>query len=325
MKTRRTLAGLLIAAVVLVITGCGAKEELTVVLDWTVNTNHTGLYVALEKGYFEDEGLDVRVEFPPETGAVGIVASGSADFGFSYQEEVTLSRASGIPVQAVAAVLQHNTSGFASRAAAGIESPADFEGKRYGGWGAPMEEAMLTAVMSHHGADVDTVEFVSIGSMDFFMATEKEIDFVWIFEGWDGVAAEIRGIDINYIPLRDEEYIPDYYTPVIISGETFLAGNPETARAFLKALGRGYEFSVARPAEAAEILLKHAPELDKELIHASQAFLADEYIADAPAWGLMKPEIWENYARWMYDMGLLEPMIDSENAFTNEFLEAGGS
>lgn len=319
MKIYRISAALA-ALVLLIPAGCANKDELIVVLDWSVNTNHTGLYVADNLGYFEDEGLEVSIEFPPETGAVGIVASGSADFGFSYQEEVCLSRAAGIPVKAVAAVLQHNTSGYASRAEAGIQTPADFEGRRYGGWGSPMEKAMLTAVMAHHGANVEKVEFVSIGSMDFFMATEKEIDFLWIFEGWDGVAADLRNIDITYLPLREEKYIPDYYTPVIISGEEFLKDNPDTVRAFLKALRRGYEYAAAHPAEAADILLTAAPELHEELVHASGEYLAGEYIADAPAWGGMDPAVWEEYAEWMHGMGLLDPMIDPGEAFTNEYL-----
>lgn len=320
MRIKKSFTGIA-AAGFLILAGCAAREEVTVVLDWSVNTNHTGLYAAADLGYFEDEGLEVDIEFPPETGAVGLVAGGTADFAYSYQEEVCLSRAAGIPVRAVAAVLQHNTSGFASRASAGIHSPVDFEGKRYGGWGSPMEDAMLKAVMSHHGADPGKVQFVSIGTMDFFMATEKEIDFVWIFEGWTAVAAGVKGIDITYLPLSDEEYIPDYYTPVIISGEKYLEKNPDTTRRFLKALRRGYEYAVSNPAEAAGILLKYAPELDAGIVRASQEFLADAYIADAPAWGVMEPSVWRNYAGWMNEKGLLDPMIDPEAAYSNEYLE----
>ena len=320
MRIKRFVTG--IAALgFLMLAGCGTREEVTVVLDWSLNTNHTGLYVAEELGYFEDEGIEVTIEFPPETGAVGIVAGGTAEFAFSYQEEVCLSRAAGIPVRALAAVLQHNTSGFASRASAGIHSPVDFEGKRYGGWGSPMEDAMLKAVMSHYGADADKVEFVSIGTMDFFMATEKEIDFVWIFEGWTAVAAAVKGIDITYLPLSEEKYIPDYYTPVIISGEEYLEKNPDTTRSFLKALRRGYEYAASHPDEAADILLKYAPELDADIVRESQEFLADTYTADAPAWGVMKPSVWREYAEWMNENGLLEPMIDPEAAYSNEYLE----
>ncbi|EPZ62385.1 NMT1/THI5 like family protein [[Clostridium] sordellii ATCC 9714] len=86
------------------------------VLDWTPNTNHTGLYVALEKGYFKDEGLNVEIVQPSEGGASTLVATGKADFGISYQEEVTFAKTSKdpLPIKAVATILQHNTSGFAS-------------------------------------------------------------------------------------------------------------------------------------------------------------------------------------------------------------------
>ena len=97
-----------------------------------------------------------------------------------------------LPVVAIAAVIQHNTSGFASPVDKNIKSPADFEGKKYGGWGSPMEEAMLKGLMEKYGADFDKVEIVNIGASDFFTSVSKDVDFAWIFYGWDGIAAEIK-------------------------------------------------------------------------------------------------------------------------------------
>ena len=108
-------------------------EEVTVVLDWTPNTNHTGLYVAADKGYFEEEGLDVEIILPGEAGADQLVASGQAEFAVSYQESITEARIQDIPIVSIAAVIQHNTSGFASLEDKNITTPKDFEGKSYGG------------------------------------------------------------------------------------------------------------------------------------------------------------------------------------------------
>src|SRR3990167_10655612 len=114
-------------------------EKVTVLLDWFPNTNHTGLYVAAEKKYFKDAGLEVEIIQPSEGENIQLVASLKADFAVSSQEAVTLARAKDIPVVSIAAIIQHNTSAFASLKKSKIEKVADFEGKRYGGWGSPIE------------------------------------------------------------------------------------------------------------------------------------------------------------------------------------------
>ena len=114
--------------------GALSNESVQVVLDWFPNTNHTGLYVALEQGYYAEEGLDVEIIQPGEGNtAEQLVASGQVQFGVSYQESVTQARAQDIPIVSLAAVIQHNTSGFASLKEDGIVTVRDFEGKRYGG------------------------------------------------------------------------------------------------------------------------------------------------------------------------------------------------
>lgn len=124
-----------------------ALKKVTVVLDWTPNTNHTGLYVAKEKGYFKEQGLDVKIIMPGEAGADQLVASGKSQFGVGYQEGVTQARIQGVPLVSIAAVIQHNTSGFASPAEKNIKSPKDFTGKTYGGWGSPVEKSIIESLM----------------------------------------------------------------------------------------------------------------------------------------------------------------------------------
>ncbi|BCV23489.1 ABC transporter substrate-binding protein [Gelria sp. Kuro-4] len=296
--------------------------KATVLLDWTPNTNHTGLYVARDKDYYKEQGLDVSIVGPLEGGVAQLVAAGKADFGVSYQEEVTNARVAGIPVKAIAAVIQHNTSGFASPVEKGIKTPKDFEGRKYGGWGSPMEEAMLKALMDKHGADFRKVEMVNIGSADFFTTVKKDVDFEWIYWGWTGIEAEQRGIKLNFIKLIDEDPALDYYTPVLIASEKTLSERPELVKKFLKATSQGYEYAIAHPEEAANILTSAVPELNKDLVLASQKYLAQEYRADAPRWGEMKESVWKNYADWMYDRRVIEKNIDPKAAFTNEFLPA---
>lgn len=295
-------------------------EKLTLVLDWSVNTNHTGLYAALENEYFKNNGLDVSIEFPPETGAASLVLAEKAQFFISYQEEITFARAKNKPLKAIAAIIQHNTSAFASRKNINITRPRDFEGKRYGGWGSPMEDAILKALMEKDKGDFKKIKILAIGSMDFFAATKKNIDFAWIFEGWDGVAANLKNIELNIIRLRDIEPSLDYYTPVLASTDKYLKSNPATTRKFMAAVSQGYNFAINNPEKAALILLKHAPELDKNLVIQSQIYLAKEYQKDATKWGLMKLKIWKNFLQWMKKYNLLEDVFDPAAAYTNEFL-----
>lgn len=296
-------------------------KEVSVVLDWTPNTNHTGLYVAKEKGYFEEEGLQVEILLPGEAGADQLVASGRANFGVSYQESITEARVQGIPIVSIAAVIQHNTSGFASPAEKNITSPKDFEGKAYGGWGAPVEKSVIASLMKNDGdADVEKVSFINMGDADFFTAVRRDIDFAWIYYGWTGVEAELRGEEINMVYLTDYSDALDYYTPVLATNEKMIDEQSDVVKAFVKAASRGYEFAIENPEEAAEILIAAVPDLDADLVTASQKWLADKYKDDAPRWGEQKLEVWENYAQWMIENDLLEGELDAEAAFTNEFL-----
>ncbi|WP_241675054.1 ABC transporter substrate-binding protein [Paenibacillus luteus] len=295
-------------------------EKVQVVLDWTPNTNHTGLYVARDKGFFKEQGLDVEIIQPGQSGADQMVASGKVQFGVSYQESVTMARIEGVPLVSIAAVIQHNTSGFASPLAKGIDSPEKFEGKTYGGWGAPVEEAVIQSLMQEKGADVSKVNLISIGDSDFFTAVKRDIDFAWIYYAWTGVEAELRGEKINMVYLTDYSDKLDYYTPVLTTNESLIKDKPDLVKAFTAAAAKGYEYAIENPEDAAEILIGAEPDLNADLVRASQKWLSPKYQDDAARWGEQKLSVWENYASWMYEHKLLEKELESEKAFTNEFL-----
>ncbi len=169
-----------------------------------------------------------------------LTAAEKTDFGVSYQEEVTNARVAGMPVKAIATVIQHNTSGFASPRPKRHRDSERLEGMRYGGWGSPMEEAVIKGIMQKHGADFSKVRMVNIGSTDFFAAVKRDVDFAWIYwGGWAGIEAELRGMKLNFVELAVEDSALDYYTPVLIANEDTLAERPELARKFLKATSRG--------------------------------------------------------------------------------------
>ncbi len=319
---------IIIIAFVIAFTACSSgkkpdtPEKVTFVLDWAPNTNHTGIYVAKEKGFYRDQGLEVEIIQPQEGSSDTIVASGKAQFGISYQEGVTYARAAGVPLVSIAAVIQHNTSGFASLKEKNILSPKDFEGKTYGGWGSETEIATIKYLMDQEGADFSKVNIMTTGDADFFQASASgQIDFAWIFEGWAGIEAKLKGIELNYIDLGRIAPVFDYYTPVIITNEDILKNNKELAESFMKATIKGYEFAIENPDEAAEIMISAVPELNRELVVESQRFLAEHYKGDAEKWGLQKQEVWQRYTDWMYENGFIEENIDVTKAYTNEFIK----
>lgn len=314
---------LLALVVTLVLAPVAASaEEVILQLEWTPNTNHTGIYVALDKGWYQEAGLDVRVIAPGiDTNVLAVVASGRAHFGISAQEYVTSARVEGVPIVSVAAILQHNTSGFAS-IDRGIKTAADFEGKRYGGWGYPIERAILQGMMQKDGASVDRVRFVTIPEgIDLLTLLRRDIDFTWIYYGWQGIEAELRGVELDIVMMSDYfDAVPDYYTPVLVTSEGLIEQDPDLVRAFVGATAKGYEYAARHPEEAAEILLKYAPENDPELVRRSQEWLSPKYIEDVPRFGEQKLEVWQAFGDWMYENGLISQPFDAAAAFTNEFL-----
>jgi ABC-type nitrate/sulfonate/bicarbonate transport system substrate-binding protein len=312
-KTR--ILALLIITAFLVLPGCANHtpeeaplQKVTVLLDWFPNTNHTGLYVAKEQGFYQAEGLEVEIIQPSEGGQVQLLAAGQADFAVSAQEEITIARAQGLPLVAIAAIIQHNTSGFA--------------GRTYGGWGSPAEEAVLKSLMAEYQADFSELNILNIGSSDFFTSVQKDVDFAWIFWGWTGIEAGLKNMPLSFISLREVDPRLDYYTPLLASNEKLLNSNPELVKRFMQATARGYQFAMQNPDQAAEILLWVVPELDRQLVIESQRYLALQYQGDAPRWGEMKAAVWQGYTDFMLENGLLTAEVDIDRAFSNAYLPA---
>ncbi|ULG72949.1 ABC transporter substrate-binding protein [Macrococcus brunensis] len=298
-------------------------KKVTLMLDWTPNTNHTGIYVAKDKGYFKERGLDVTIKTPGDVTADQLVAANKVQFGISAQEQVTQERTEGVPVKSIGAIIQHNTSGFMSLASKNIKSPKYYAGKTYGGWGAPIEKPIIDAVMKKDGADVKDVKVVNMGNTDFFTASKKNIDFAWVYYAWTGIEAETRGEKVNMQYLTDYDKNLDYYTPVIIANEKYIQSDKETVDAFMASVQEGYEFAIKDPKASADILLKEAPELkeSKELVYKSQEYLKDKYQDDAKEWGVQDKKVWENFAQFMKENKIIKKDFNAEEAFTNEFVE----
>ncbi|MCL2577037.1 MAG: ABC transporter substrate-binding protein [Defluviitaleaceae bacterium] len=301
---------LIFAILLMALAACGSKsdlDEVTLVLDWTPNTNHTGFYVAMHRGYFAEEGISLRIIQPPEDGAVTLVAAGHAEFGISFQEETLLAANSPyapLPVVAIAALVEHNTSGVLSLAEHGITRFRDLEGKTFGSWMIPYFDEMIRESVRMDGGNPDLVEFVPHMALDNITGIQREFDAVWVYEGWDRVVAEQMGLDVNYFALRDVNPVFDYYTPVLITSlENVQNERVELTERFLRASARGFEFARDKPTEAARILHQYVPEMSLDLLIASQEFLSENYFSEK--WGYIDARRWVMFTEWMHENGFI--------------------
>lgn len=295
--------------------------EITFVLDWTPNTNHTGLYVAQAKGYFEDAGLKVNIIQPPEDGATNMVASGQAQFGIDFQDYLppVFTSDEKVPVVAVAAILQHNTSGIISLKEDGIDSPKGLEGKNYATWDLPIEKAMMQNIVEADGGDFSKVNLIPEYVENEPAALQQDIDAIWVYYAWAGISCKQAGLDTNMIYFKDITPEFDYYSPVIITNSDWAAENPDIARAFLEAVKNGYEFAIDNPDEAADILCEQVPELDKKLVKESQEWISGQYKAEVEQWGYIDQARWDAFFKWLSDNNLSDE-IPAGYGFTDEYL-----
>lgn len=324
------LAGLLLLS----LAACGGKSnekqgltEVTLCLDWTPNTNFTGLYAALAQGWFEEAGISFSIVQPPEDGATAICAAGQVEFAVTAQDSVAsaFAREDPLAVTAVAALLQHNTSGIISRAGEGMDRPAGLEGHVYSTWNTPTELAMMERVVTADGGDFSQVTLIPNNIVDEAGALrENQTDAIWIFYGWGGISAQQSGLDFDYFYFKDIDPVFDYYTPILIANNDFLENRPEVAKAFLSVAARGYEYAIENPDEAARMLIEGddtgSLAGSEEMVKASQAWITDQYKAEVDRWGYIDPARWNAFYSWLNDNNLVENPIPENTGFSNDYL-----
>lgn len=337
-KLKKITAALLAAVLVFSFAACSKSsdgktentaelKDITVCLDWTPNTNHTGLYVALSKGYYKDAGLNVSIVQPPENGATEACSAGQAQFAIDAQDTLAAAFTSDTPMQvtAVAALIQHNTSGIISLKGQGMDRPKGLEGKTYLTWDSPIELAMMKNVVEKDGGDWDKVTKIPNTVTDEAQDVKQNPDHaIWVFYGWGGINGEVNKIDTDFFYFKDLNPTFDYYTPILIANNDFLKSNPDEAKVFLEATRKGYEYAIENPDEAAQILIDGDDTKSlvgsEELVKASQKWLSDQYIADAQKWGYIDPARWDAFYAWLYEEKLIEKELPAGTGYSNDYL-----
>lgn len=321
----------LMAVVIIIFTaGCSTKQEskdlkkVDFILDWTPNTNHTGIYVAKEKGYFKEAGIDLEIKLPPEDSSSDLVINNKAPFTIYFQDSMANKLSKGAGITAVAAIVEHNTSGIISSKDKAITQPKDLEGKKYGTWNDPIELAMIKNIIEKQSGDFSKLQLVPNNDSNSIVSIEnKAFDAAWIYYGWDGLMAKNMNIDTNFFYLKDFAKELDYYSPIIIANNEYLKNNKEEATKIIKAIKKGYIYAIDHPEEAAEILIKNAPELQdkKDFVIESQKYLSKQYAKDKNKWGEIDPERWNNFYNWINENKITKNPLEKNAGFSNDYLK----
>lgn len=312
--TRRQALLLSLASGLPLIAGSGRAlaqslaQKVTVALDWTVNTNHIGLFVARDKGFYADAGLEVDILPYSDTGAGTLVANRVADFGINGTISLFTQRTAGADLRAVYAVVQSETGRLVFNAARSeIKSPKDLDGLTYGGFGSAWENALISTIIRHDGGKGD-FETVTLGTSAYEALANGSVDFTLEVSTWEGVEAELKGVKQRGFVYADHG-VPDEHTTLISSSEAYLKANPKAAGAFVQATLRGYQFAVDRPSEAAALLIAANKDAltNPALIKASLKALIDgHYLRSASgAIGTMDPAKMEAIGSYLVASGIL--------------------
>ncbi|MEM6461733.1 MAG: ABC transporter substrate-binding protein [Pseudomonadota bacterium] len=318
-------------AMLLLALPAAAQDKITVALDWTPNTNHVGLYVAKAKGWFDDAGLDVEILPYTDTSSGVLVATGTAQFGILSAVGFHSQRAAGADVQVVLAVVQHETGRLVFNGEReDIQRPADLDGMIYAGFGSAWEDALISTIIRNDGGE-GVFDTVTLGTSAYEALANGSVDFTLEVSTWEGVNSVL--LDRPQRAFRYSDYgVPDQHTTFLGGNGTWLAANPDTARAFVQASQRGYAFAADNPGEAADILIAATQGMlpNPDLVHASMnALVEGDYLREpGEPVGLIDEEKFLNITGFLYEAGILRGMDgkplakrpDVSTWFTNEYL-----
>ena len=297
--------------------------KVSIALDWFPWSNHSGFFIAQERGYFADEGLDVTIFTPGDPSTVLLtVAAGRDDFGISYQPELLLAREKDIPVVSIMALVQHPLNSVMSLKESGISGPADLAGKKVGAPGLPSDEALLDTMLRSQGLTLDDVEMINVGFDLIPALISGQVDAIvgayWVHES---ISATNLGFELNIMRM-EEHGVPDFYELVIVASEDMIANNPDLVQRFVRGVIRGYQDAIADPQDAVQLLKRLKPEVDLDIEIPGVDLLAPMWTTDNGVFGWQEESRWVDFSEWLVKSGRLTSSDGATAAFDNSFVAA---
>ena len=317
---KRLLAVILSLSMLLSLAACSKPvsktentlREVSVVLDWYPNALHSFIYVAIENGYYTQEGLDVKIQFPSNANdALSLVAAGHAEFGLYYQQDVILARANqNIPVKSVGAVVQSPLNIVLSLAEKNINSPNDLIDKKIGYAGTELSEAVIRSIMKHSGADYSDVTMIDVGFDLMSSMTTGNVDAtIGCLVNHEVPQMREEGFDVNYFELYDYG-VPSYYEGIFVVNDKTIEQDSELVAAFLRASQKGFDDVLSDPEEGLKILLENQNAenfpLSESVERESTNMLLPVMQTESARFLSQSAEVWQNNIDWLYDEGLIK-------------------
>lgn len=318
-----------IIPLLLSLTACGtartpvptqALEKVSVPVGYIPNIQFAPLYVAMEKGYYRDAGLDVSLDYSFETDAMALVGADKLKFGFVSGEQVLLARAQQLPVVYTMAWYEKYPVGIAAMASSGISEPADLKGKHIGTpvlFGASY--VGLRALLEAGGLNEQDVTIEVIGFNQVEALATGQVDAVVVYVANEPVQLRSKGYDINVMKVADHLQL---VSNGLITNEDTIKNDPELVRRMSSATEKGVQYTAAHPDEAYEISKKYVENLSQADPVAQKAVLAESIaLWQITRPGYSEPSGWENMQKVLLDMGLISAPLDLNSAYTNEFIK----
>ena len=312
--------------------GCGASagdnetsglKELDVVLDWYPNALHAFLYVAIEKGYYEEEGLKVNIRFPSNANdAISLVAAGQADIGLYYQQDVIQARAQqDVPVKSIGAVVQGPLNIVLSLKEKGITSAGDLVGKTIGYAGTELSEALIRSIMQYVGADYSDVTMIDVGFDLMSSMTTGNVDAtIGCLVNHEVPQMEEEGFSVNWFDL-DDYGVPTYYEGIFLASDEAIANDSETLQAFLRASAKGFADMKADPEAALATLLANQNAenfpLSETVERKSMGVLIPMMETADAAFLSQSDACWQENIDWMLEQGLIDAAVPLDDVRVN--------
>ena len=331
----KRLLSLILALSLLLLCGCGAAgtnesedtaedlKELDVVLDWYPNALHAFLYVAIDKGYYEEEGLKVNIRFPSNANdAISLVAAGQADIGLYYQQDVIQARAGqNVPVKSIGAVVQGPLNIVLSLQEKNITKPEDLVGKTICYAGTELSEALVRSIMEYAGADYSDVTMVDVGFDLMSSMTTGNVDAtIGCLVNHEVPQMEEEGFAVNWFDL-DNYGVPTYYEGIFLANDEMIANDSDTLAAFLRASARGFADMKADPEAALATLLANQNEENfplSETVERKSMETLLPMMETAEATFLSQSDAcWQENIDWMLSQGLIEKAVSLDDVRVN--------